>query len=83
MRHLLNALLSLTDICTRAEGRRALRRYTDRLEEDCEKFIEDRFDRKIIQKKITAIRQEIDLPPERSDTFSTSIKQSKRESFSL
>ncbi|MGL6161586.1 DUF2254 domain-containing protein [Microbulbifer sp.] len=62
MHHLLNTLLDLADVCTRSEDRHALRRYTDRLEEDLEKFIEDRFDREIIQKKISGIRQRINLP---------------------
>ncbi|MBB3059511.1 DUF2254 domain-containing protein [Microbulbifer rhizosphaerae] len=62
MRHLVDALLGLTEVCTRTEDRHALRRYTDRLEEDLEKFIDDRFDREIIQKKISGIRQWINLP---------------------
>lgn len=57
MRHLLNALIDLAQICTRIEDKRALDAYSDRLEEDCEKFIEDSFDRDDIYKKIRAIRQ--------------------------
>lgn len=59
MRHLLNKLGDLAQICTRAEDRRALDNYLDRLTEDCNKFVGDQFDRQAIGKKIHNIRLQI------------------------
>ena len=59
MRHLLDNLMALARICTRPEDKRALDAYSHRLEEDCDKFIEDRFDRKIISEKIRDIRLQV------------------------
>lgn len=56
MRHLLNKLHELAQICTRTEDRRALDAYLDRLAEDCDKFVDDQFDRDTIDKKIHSIR---------------------------
>lgn len=57
MRHLLNKLDELAQICTRLEDRRALDAYLDRLAEDCDKFVGDQFDRNTINKKILGIRR--------------------------
>ncbi|WP_346837015.1 DUF2254 domain-containing protein [Microbulbifer sp. SAOS-129_SWC] len=59
MHHLLNNLIELADICSRRVDKRALDNYSYRLEEDCDKFIKDRYDRELIGKKIHCIRQRV------------------------
>ena len=56
MRHLLNALRDLAEICTRKNDIRAFNAYLDRLQEDVAICVEDKFDRTAAEEKITAIR---------------------------
>ena len=59
MRRLLDALNELAGICTRQEDKRALLHSLDRLAEDCENLIEDKFDTEAIQRKITRARNHL------------------------
>ncbi|MFV8781977.1 DUF2254 domain-containing protein [Microbulbifer sp. SA54] len=59
MLHLLNALKDLADICTRDEDKRALKHSLDRLAEDCENLINDKYDTAAIQRRITAVRNRL------------------------
>ncbi|WP_237065838.1 DUF2254 domain-containing protein [Microbulbifer guangxiensis] len=56
MRHLLNALRDLAEICTRKKDIHCFNAYLDRLEEDVAISVEDQFDRKAAEEKITEIR---------------------------
>ena len=56
MRHLLGAMEALAEICTRQADRNAMKALVQRLAEDCENCIEDRFDIATIQKQLAHIR---------------------------
>lgn len=60
MRHLIGALIELAEICSRREDCRALSALIERLEEDCENYIEDKFDVATIQKKLSVMRRALE-----------------------
>ena len=59
MRRLLDALNELAEICNRQEDKRALLHSLDRLSEDSENLIKDKFDSAAIQRKITRARNRL------------------------
>ncbi|MFD1216082.1 DUF2254 domain-containing protein [Microbulbifer celer] len=59
-RHLLKQLTELAEICDRREDQRALKHLLERVSEDCENCIEDRFDIATIQRHITRARNKLD-----------------------
>ncbi|WGL17861.1 DUF2254 domain-containing protein [Microbulbifer bruguierae] len=59
LHHLLDALQQLAEICSREEDRRALKYCVERLAEDCEKQIDDKYDTTTIQKKINHLRTQL------------------------
>jgi uncharacterized membrane protein len=59
IRHLLNALSDLANICTRENDIRAFNAYLDRLGEDVAISVEDKFDRAAAEEKITSIRYQL------------------------
>lgn len=56
-RHLIGALKELAEICTRKEDRYAMKVLVQRLTEDCENNIGDKFDIDTIQKQLADIRK--------------------------
>ncbi|MBB5209820.1 DUF2254 domain-containing protein [Microbulbifer hydrolyticus] len=60
MRHLLNALEELAEICTRKADRHAMNTLLQRLSEDCENCIEDRFDTATLKKQLATMRNTLD-----------------------
>ncbi|MFC6632362.1 DUF2254 domain-containing protein [Microbulbifer taiwanensis] len=59
MRHLLNALSDLADVCTRKNDKKSLHDYLQRLAEDSRIFIESRSDLQIIGEKISAVQKKL------------------------
>ncbi|SDZ90717.1 DUF2254 domain-containing protein [Microbulbifer marinus] len=59
MRHLLNALAELADVCAREHDRKALYDYLQRMAEDSDAFLPSRVDRALIEEKIAAIQQNL------------------------
>ena len=59
MRRLLDALNELAEICSRKEDKRALLHSLERLSEDCENLIEDKFDAAVIHRKISEARNRL------------------------
>ncbi|WP_160152929.1 DUF2254 domain-containing protein [Microbulbifer sp. ALW1] len=59
MRRLLDALHELAEICDRQEDKRALNQVLDRLVEDCENLIDDKFDTAAVQGKINRVRNRL------------------------
>ncbi|MCQ3829391.1 DUF2254 domain-containing protein [Microbulbifer elongatus] len=60
MRHLCSALIALAEICSRKEEQQALRQLIQRLQEDCEISLKDRFDVAAIQKQLSKMRSELE-----------------------
>ncbi|HEY8570467.1 DUF2254 domain-containing protein [Microbulbifer sp.] len=59
MHHLLDALYELAEICNREADKRALKHCLERLTEDCENQIDDKFDTAAITRKIAAVRNRL------------------------
>ncbi|WP_051686809.1 DUF2254 domain-containing protein [Microbulbifer sp. HZ11] len=59
MRHLCSALIELAEICSRREDRQALNNLIQRLQEDCEISLNDKFDVAAIQKQLARMRSEL------------------------
>ncbi|WP_158078637.1 DUF2254 domain-containing protein [Microbulbifer mangrovi] len=57
MRHLLNALHALAELCSRREDRHAMKFLIQRLVEDCENSVDDKFDTAALQKQLSAMRK--------------------------
>lgn len=60
MRHLVKALIELADICDRRDDRRAMKHVLERLSEDCENCIDDRFDTATLQRQIARARSRLE-----------------------
>lgn len=60
MRHLIGALIELAEICSRREDCRALSALVKRLAEDCENYIDDKFDIATIQKQLSVMRRALE-----------------------
>jgi len=59
MRHLLNTLSNLADVCSRRKDKEALYKYLQRLREDCQTFIKSRADLSVIEEKISATQRKL------------------------
>ncbi|WP_323844945.1 DUF2254 domain-containing protein [Microbulbifer magnicolonia] len=59
MRHLLNALSDLADVCARNNDRKALYDYLQRIANDSPSFLNSHTDLAIIEEKIAAIQQKL------------------------
>lgn len=59
IRHLLNTLSNLADVCSRDKDKEALRNYLQRLGEDCRIFLKSRTDLSIVEEKISATQQKL------------------------
>ena len=59
MRHLCSALIELAEICTKPEDKQALTGLIQRLQEDCEISLGDKFDIATIQKQLSKMRSEL------------------------
>ncbi|WP_428820739.1 DUF2254 domain-containing protein [Microbulbifer sp. MCCC 1A16149] len=59
MRHLLNSLNALAELCTQREDRHAMKFLIQRLMEDCANSVDDKFDNTALQKQLSAMRKNL------------------------